>query len=472
VTRWESGELIAGRTTIRRYEQLLGLPRESLVTRADALRRTEPATARKVTPSVAEPDHRLLHELLDRATAAGQMTGVAWGDLTELIEAQPGLVLHPPRLWLGIAELLLSELVISEDSAWLQRQEAMSRLLEHRVAGAHAVAACIALADDRSSPVVVEPLSLLDVTAHADANRYLIGQVTHPHSERSMRGALLAAVRKVRHGHFGDADLSQLATGVVSWMAEQTLDQTMRALVVEVGHNLGRREAGAAALRQALRTNPAAQRLWSTGASAEPTVTRGVSRRVAALTQAAAPDCAAGADETLAFLVDETLHSPNPDKRLLASSLIAATPLREPFARALLSEITAELARRGERLPAAGLWALTVLKVSVHRPLVYDILVQPGFSATVRHAAAWATPHCAGHFSVAAWRAILARQYRAWAHTPSDLGEGTLHAITYGIGTDGHRELLAEIRADVTMPGAARATAHWLLNAPATIRAE
>jgi hypothetical protein len=63
ITRWETGAITAGRATVRRYEELLGLEPESLVTVRDALYRTLPASRRPPLP-VAPSDDARLHELL------------------------------------------------------------------------------------------------------------------------------------------------------------------------------------------------------------------------------------------------------------------------------------------------------------------------------------------------------------------------------------------------------------------------
>src|SRR5439155_22685497 len=139
-----------------------------------------------------------------------------------------------------------------------------------------------------------------------------------------------------------------------------------------------------------------------------------------------------------------------------ARMMVGGTPYREPVANVLLAEAAAALARGGGPFLAAALRTLTNLSVDAHRPLIHGILVRPGLTLTVRHAAAWATPHCAGQHPEAAWRRILATQFALWKSAPSNGGESILHGVTYGIGTDGHRRLLAEIRDDPAMPHTAR----------------
>jgi hypothetical protein len=467
VTRWESGDLAVGRATIRRYECLLGLSAESLVTMNDAVLRSECIGAAKRTEGWidSDDDRDRLHELLAHARTDNAMTGVRWSQLVDLIMARPDLELHPPHLWRGIANRLLSELVIAADRGWFQRQEAMSHLLEHPAARRHAVAACIALADELSSPAIIEPLSLLDVTAHPDANRYVLLQIERPNNDRALYGALLAAVRKVRQGHFRDAEWPRLIRSINALMTDSALDQTLLPLVVDVARALAHHLPDAVSLRHGLPSTLLAHQIWASQRISEPAVSQAESRRIAMLAQSQFLTETHDVDETLAMLVEESLFVPNPDRRLVASTLIASTPYREPVAHALLAQITKDLAGRNQIYPlAAALRTLTQLNVDIHRSLVHDILVRPGFGAGMRHAAAWATPFCAGQHPEPAWRSIVATQLKEWKRAPSDLGEATLQGIAYGIGTDGHRRLLAEIHDDLHMPSTARNTASWALH--------
>jgi len=153
---------------------------------------------------------------------------------------------------------------------------------------------------------------------------------------------------------------------------------------------------------------------------------------------------------------------------MIASMLIAATPYRAPVATAIHAQLLTDIARRRNLYPAAALRTLTQLTVDIHRPLIHDILIRPGSAAELRYAAAWATPHCAGHHPVAAWRTILSTQREAWQRNPSALSESILQGIAYGIGTDGHRNLLTQIRDDPNLPASARAIASWLLDTDLT----
>jgi hypothetical protein len=462
ITRWENGTTTVPRAAIRRYEDLLGLTPHSLITLKDALDR-----ATGVAPATAEEgDPRRLHSLLDLATGSGPVTGPEWDELSELVRARPGLVLHPPRLWQELSQRLLTELAVAEDSAWLQRQEAMSRLLGHPDAGVHAVDACIRLAEDSGSPVVVEPLSLLDTTAHPDANRHIRRTIALAGDDRAMYGALLAAVRKTRVRHFGPEDLHDIGRSVTGLLGDPGLSGTLRPLAIEVaralplGPRTGRRGAPA----------PAAEQRATAGEkrAEDHADTSSEAHLIAARACSPAP-VDRPAELTLADLVGESLHSDNPDDRLLASMFVAATPLREPVATAILDRVVTGLRGRRDTGLDAALRTLTNLGSEVHRPLIGQILTEGEFGDRARYAAAWATPHCAGAFPEPAWVRILTVQLAAWQRSPDGLGREILHGVTYGIGTDNHRGLLHRVRTDARMPAEARTTASWLLTTPAVI---
>ncbi|GAA0452413.1 hypothetical protein Ade02nite_00340 [Paractinoplanes deccanensis] len=443
ITRWESGATNAPRAAIRRYEELLGLAPHALTTLKDALDRANGCAA----APAGEGDPRRLHGLLEVATGSGPITGPEWDELTELVRARPGLILHPPRLWQELSQRLLTELAVAEDSAWLQRQEAMSRLLGHPDAGAHAVDACIRLAQDTGNPVVVEPLSLLDTTAHPDANRHIRRTIAAAGDDRALYGALLGAVRKIRARHFTRDELGDIGRSVAGLLGDPGLAGPLRPLAVQVSRAL----AGEVPRLEQRATRPEA---------------RLIAARVCSQWPVDQP-----AELTLGELVGECLHSDNPDERLLSAMFVAATPLREPVAAAILDRVVADLRGRRDTGLDAALRSLTTLGSAVHRPLIAQILTEREFGDRARYAAAWATPHCAGAFPEPAWSRILAVQLAAWQRAPDGLGREILHGVTYGIGTDNHRGLLHRVREDARMPPEARTTASWLLTTPALISA-
>ena len=84
VTRWETGQIAADATVVRRHENLLALPDDSLTIVGEAY-----ATFLDGPVSSAEQDHQFdddsLHELLERASTTGAMGGRDWRKLALLI---------------------------------------------------------------------------------------------------------------------------------------------------------------------------------------------------------------------------------------------------------------------------------------------------------------------------------------------------------------------------------------------------
>jgi hypothetical protein len=472
ITRWESGELPPTRATIRRYEHLLSLAPGTLVAVADAAMRTaaDGAALRTGRRAGQDFDRDRLFRLLDRVTAADPLTGADWCALTELIASRPQFELYPPGLWRDISDRLLDEMVDTVGGEWLQRKEAMVRLLRHPAARRYAVADCIAQAGDPTAPSVIEPISLLDSTPDPIANRFVLDQLDSPDSERALEGALHAAMRKLSQGHFRPQESARLVASVTALMGDPATGGAVLPLAVEIGRQLAQQPALVAPISRRLPASPVARQVWTGRRLADPTVAQVASARIAALTCGHLADEMHSADPMLAALVEEALFLPDPDLNLVVTMLIGATPYRIPFARALLDEVRADLVRRRGTYPLAGaLRVLTRLRVDIHRPLIHDLLTRRGHSARTRQAAAWATPFCSGRFPERTWRQIFAAQLEAWRRNPVAIGESILHGVTFGIGTEGHRGLLTHIRDHTQAPHIARSTAaSWLMRTRGT----
>lgn len=440
ISRWESGSLLVSRATVRRYEHLLGLAPESLVTVRDAIYRTLPP-GRLPPPATASGGDDRLHELLDLVTSDDSATGRDWGELTEKVAARPDLVLHPPALWSAIAHRLLGELTSAEGTEWLQRQEAACRLLEHPAARPSMVRTCIELVDDPAFPPVIEPLTLLDTVGDPTANAYVLRELETPRDDRRYRGALMAAVRKIEHGHYPDEDRARLArvvrrSPVAGGEGEtQLLLDQVRALSAPTGRR--RPPPGSA---------PAAGGGGRRVALAAMTVLHDSDRVLPVLTS----------------LIGQALGEHSADQRVIGAMALARSPYREPIADALLADVRSSVAKRtGEDLLPA-LQTLTVLGTDKHRPIMFDLLTRPGHTQDSRLAAAWALPHCAGRFTVGQWQQILDRRLTAWRQQPSAAGESVLRGIAYGIGTDDHRALMSRLENSPELPSAVRSTIAWL----------
>lgn len=467
ITRWETGELLPTRATIRRYEQLLGLAPESLVAVANAIMHTgSDGTSLRVShDSDQDRDRTRLFGLLDRVSTGGALTGADWSGLTELVSTRPDLELYPPQLWRDLTDRLLDEMVDAVGIEWLQRQTAMCRLLRHPSACRHAVAACVAHAADPSSLLVVEPLSLLDNTPEPAANRYVLQQVDQPDSERALEGALQAAIHKVSRQHFQPQECVQLAKSVIDLIQDSTTSGAILALSVEVARRLARQPNYAGLISRPLPTAAIAHHVWTGRRLAEPSAAQTTSTRIATRIHADHARTSDGVDTTLAVLAEQALFLPDPDHSFAAAMMIGATPYRVPFTQMLLDEVKADLTRQRGTYPlATALRVLTLLGVDAHRPLIHDLLTKRGASEIVRQAAAWALPFCGGRFPEPTWRQILDVQLAAWHQNPNTTNGSILHGIAFGVGTERHQSLLVTIRKHPHAPHAARATAaSWLL---------
>ncbi|WP_157546848.1 hypothetical protein [Hamadaea tsunoensis] len=472
ITRWETGELLPARGAVRRYEGLLGLAPESLVAVADAMMHSaaDGASLRTRQDTGHDHDRDRLYHLLDRVTAADALTGADWSALAEIVAGRPELELYPPRLWHEVADRLLDEMVEAVGVEWLQRQTAMSRLIRHPAAGPHAVARCIAHADDPTSLLIVEPLSLLGDARDRVANQYVLRQLENPAGERALEGALQAAVYKAGRLHFDDQESVRLMASLAALMNDPATSTGDLALAVEAGRRLARQPSYAGAVSRRLPAASLAHHVWTSRRLAGLATAQTTSARIAAAVHSRLAPHTGGVDVMLAVLVEEALFLPDPDRSFAAAMLIGATPYRIPFTQILLDEVRVDLVRQRGTYPlATALRVLTLLGVDTHRPLIHDLLTQRGASETVRQAAAWATPFCGGRFPEQTWRQILTVQVAAWQQNPATTNGSVLHGITFGIGTEHHGGLLADIRDRPDVPHTVRATAAcWLRRIPRT----
>jgi hypothetical protein len=171
VSRWETAALRAPFLAVRRCEELLEFPPGLLASTADMVYRFAaptpggpPILDRSGPHLVGPAAYARLDELLERALSSDMMDGAQWDELTGHLSAIPTIAIFPSRLWTELAGRLLDETIIADGLPWLQRFEAINRLLGHPVSGIAAVAACASLAADPSGQVYIEPVSLLEAT--------------------------------------------------------------------------------------------------------------------------------------------------------------------------------------------------------------------------------------------------------------------------------------------------------------------
>jgi hypothetical protein len=473
ISRWETAASRADFRVLRRYEQLLGVPTGHLLAVADWIYRK--ASSRIGPPVLSRrlrPETPLLHEraeeLLERVLSAETMAGAQWEELTGLLAVLPTVLLYPRSAWAELAERLLGELLIADGMGWLNRTEALSRLMIHPAARRAVVAACGELAADPTNQVIIEPLTILDMTGERDANRYVLSQLAHPSSSRALRGALLSSIEKVPRHHFRPPELHQLATAAADLLDDDDLYVEARQLAAELLRQTA--GAGVSSVTDRLRrgADPVTRSILDFGQTAAPNSADQTVERVAAA--ASARLGAPRDDRMLHRLLSELLFSANSNDRVLAGFIVAATPYREPVGAALVTELSAAARSRAVPLVTAMLGAMPFVGRPADRGTVEEFLTA-AVPVPVAEAAAWALGHVPGRSDTTFWREAAQAHRRGWLTDRTRTADSTLRGLIYALGISGEEITLREIQMDTMLPAQARTAAGWWLRIPARTRA-
>ncbi|MER7992347.1 hypothetical protein [Micromonospora chalcea] len=473
VSRWETAAVSVPYLAIRRYEELLELPPHHLVALMDTIHRYE-ASTENVLPARA-PDRFAasdrLDELVDRAASStALLTGLEWDELTRRLAAQPEMVITPHRTWTDIAERLLSETIVADGIAWMQRYEALSRLLAHPVGQEAAVASCASLAADRTNQVFVETLSVLDASGHPDANRHVLQQLVHPTNERAQYGALLASVRKLRFGHFTDAEMPRLMAIIQELTFDSTRRDDIRPLAAELLRRLpGTMSATSRTRLRGLAADPTLDHVLRAGRLADREASQRLLARLTGAVVALMPrDVPHFRDDVLPVLLDEMLFSPVFDVRMLAAITVSGTPYRRPLAAVLATEL-ASPAVLGAPVAPAMIEALRWLGRAEQRAMIEGLITASGVPARVTVASAQAIGHVGGHSEDRFWKQAITYHAGLWRRTRRPASAAALNGLTYGLGMTRNRTVLHRLRADDQMPEQVRTAATWWLNLSTTV---
>ena len=478
VSRWETGAARATFHTVRRYEELLELPAGTLVAPVDALHRYAAPTGRPA-PGLARPGsrdpaafpYRRIEELLDRAGRSDPMTGADWDELTGHLAVRPGLVLVPSRLWTDLAERLLAEMIVADGLEWMQRSEALHRLMAHPVGQAAAVAACAGAIANPGNNVFIEPMVILDASLHPDANRLVLSELTRPTNVRTRYGALLACVRKVRDNHFTPDQLATVCSAIDDIVTGGEAHVGTVALAVDVLRRLPApvRARASRRLHGLLAADRTLSEVMAAGRLAAPVSAGAVVRRVVQATIDDGPRETPGfTDEVLPTLVDEMLFSPVLDTALMAALLVRSTPYAPRFAAALAVELASPRVIGDTPLACAMLGTLRSVGRAAERPLVERLVLAPGLRGEVALAAVSCLAHVGGRSTDEFWAEALTRHGRAWHQHRSQLAEDSVTTLVYGMGIARNFGLLTRVRADEAAPQPAREAAAWWLAQPAS----
>jgi hypothetical protein len=305
----------------------------------------------------------------------------------------------------------------------------------------------------------------MDATAHPDASKHVLAQLSRPTNDRTFYGALLACVRKVSDGHFTADEGRQLAAVVVNLLADPARYDDARTLAVSLLRWLpgDLPSAVAAKLRGSVANDEALSRVVATGRLGNSDRSAGFVGRVVAAAATQMPrDGPWMFDTTLSAVVDEMLYDPVSDVRLVAAFLIHATPYRA----AVAAELTAELSRSAiadTDLAVCILDGLRLIGGPQQRPVVERLTLTPGVPAPVMVAAARNIGHIGGTSDDRYWnRAVALHCQPSRRHTP-DASDAVLRGLVYGLGMARNDAMLARVRDLPGAPWQARQAASWWL---------
>ncbi|MDX6260251.1 MAG: hypothetical protein QOH84_1939 [Kribbellaceae bacterium] len=462
IYRWEAGDSAIPHSAVRRYEELLELAPGRLVAAFDyELRANRPVI--ESAPALARDHHvesrildRRLDAYLDRVCASALMSGSDWDDLTELLATRPAAYL-PGRTWREIAQRLLAEMLVACGQSWLQRFEAVNRLLAHPAAQGELIDACAVAAADRDNQVMISTLAALGHSNHRDSIAVLLHQLTNPTDDRALWGTLSAL--------FEAATLKQLnpdqrrratrtlreiaaAGGPLGSMAEEIL-QALWTLAGPVAIGYGGRQYG---VREPV--SLVAQRVAHAAAAALANVPETFT------------------DDVFPQLVEELLFDPSEEARLEVSMLIAASPYRAGIAQALSAEL-----RRGRTLtgdPERSGTLLSALRMMGGRPergLIERIVLADGLPGPTVSVAAYALGHFTGLPPDSWWDSAISKHLADWHRSKSQTSVAALRGLAYSAGVNGNQAPLRRLKADPASPSAVRAAATWWQNQPTHITA-
>lgn len=443
VSRWETGTKAATRGVLRGYEVVFELPPDSLTACVDVVRRYWSPSSSVRRRSELVPGGGRLDELLDAVTDDGLLTVIDWDQLTELVTVMPGLVLRA-RDWTAVADRLLRELLIADRGLYLRRREAFQRLLVHPVGQTAAIAAAVSAGADRTGVGIIEALSALDGSRHPDAGQAIVRQLEHPSTASAQVGALQAAVRKVRFGHFDPHQLATVRAITAELVRSSSDDEDVCALAGEL--NLS---------RSPVRDGPFEAR-------------RAVLHRLTLATLSDAPE--ALEDRVLPELIRELMFSPSADVRLLASSLVAASPFRATMAKAVTNELTSprvviDQVEWAEKL----LDTLRLIGGQDQVDVVQRLTIAEGIPGPVGRAAAITLGHVGGTIDRSFWARAFGKYATLWRRHRTPAYADHLGGLVYSAGVLGENAILTVLHADTTLPAPARTAAAWWLNVPAYV---
>jgi hypothetical protein len=466
VTRWEKATQRAGYQVIRRYEELLGLARHRLVAVADGLYRSAlDAPGRSYLDREldgADPQlHRRTSALIERVVGGDLLTGSDWDELTSNLLAMPTVFLFPDTLWNEIAGRLLREMIIADGSEWLQRSEALLRLLGHPAAEPVIIAASTALVRDADNQVFVDPLTLLGFSAHSDAAQSIVGQIANPTNDHALRGAWWSAAEKLSRGHFAPSEIRMLSRYAVDLLRSsgQHLGSRMPAAEVLRRSGFAARKSSASAMRE-LTADRLTRMVVQSGRTGSREAAAAITSRVATSAVGMLVRDGPGDDPLVRSLIEEMLFHPQISTRSAAVRLVAATPYRFPVARALCVELGNRIVFEDPGLAPAIVYAIGILGDGEAHNRLQRLVLTNGVPRYIEETALWVLGHGRGAPADAFWKHAIG----IYRNRPA-----CLRGIIYGLGITRNVALLRACRSDTDLPYEARRAARWWLDIPSHV---
>lgn len=465
VTRWEKGGTIAGYQGIRRYEELLGLPRHFLVAMADSAYRIAADEAGPSHLDRPDVERSRLGNALERALSDDPVNADDWDDLTSDLAGVRELLPVGDARWSRLAERLVLELSIAEDAAWLRRNEAIIRFIGDRHSTPLVIAACASAAADSGNQAPAEPLSILEISPHPDAALHVIRQMAEPASESARRGVWWSAAQKAHRTHLTPPERAAFVRHAGNLLAGYEGHPACWDQAADVLRLLG---AITPALLKRFGDDDSTRNILSTGDTVSPALVAPYVRRLAdeARSRITAHPGVRGRDEFLDRLLYDVLYSVAIDVKIISLRKIWATPYRIPVADTLVAELDRSSVRGDADLVTAILRALATLGGPVHRRRLEQLALSSGTSPQVRDSAIWHLAHCAGVSSDSVWSTLINRHI---ADRSGTLAEHTARGVVYCLGV--HRRFgdLRTLATSVALPPPIRQAAAWWLNAPTRV---
>lgn len=471
ISRWETGIVKPPYAAIRRYEELLDLPPNSLVTVAETLCRTSgsPDGMRVLDRQTDTSDpsvQRRAEVIMEKVDSSSIISAREWDELTYYMSLAPNLMLMPSRLWDDIATRLLLETLVTRDCyLWMLRYESFSRLLTHPRGQVSAVAACANVSADPTNLLSVEPTSLLGTSSHQDANRFVLAQLQDPANEQAFYGALLAAVNKVRFRHLNEDQDSALARFIRETIQDTSGRYTdARAVAAQVVREATPRWSTDShrSLLRIVQNDRAVINVLDRGRLSDITAATVVVDRLFSYAIAHLPHDGGGyVDLVLPGIIEDLVFDPVIDNRLNAGLLLLSSPYAGPVAAALSHELRNQLRPLTDVvLVRSLLGALRTLGTAKERDVVEGLVLE-AVNPAIFEAATFAIGHIAGESRDSFWLQALNKSVSRLEAARTATNARTLTNLVYALGVNEKQQLLGEIHKRHPSPLLRTSAAWW-----------